>query len=324
MIFFARSGGSGLPVFLLALFALFLFAGGGQNLVPLVFLGMFFLLPVLLFRSAARRATQAIEYGQPYGPPPGSGYDPGYGGQQPVQQPRPVDPADVQSLLDRLGHDVRSLEVGDDAVSRQAMADASERYSTATGLLERARSQDQLRTAWLASVEGLHATRLVRGRLGLDQGPAPALPPGTGPQLQQKSRVEVDGREHVGAPGYEPGYSHWFPGGQYGGRYVPGGWYAQPFWPDSLMLGILSGWALGSLMTGGLYGGMYGDAGYGDGGAGGGESGDWGGGGDGGGGWDGGGDWGGGGGGWGDSGGGGGDWGGGDLGGGGDFGGGDW
>jgi hypothetical protein len=176
------------------------------------------------------------------------------------------------------------------------MADAAERYATSTSLLERARSQDQLRTAWLAAAEGLHATRLVRERLGLDPGPAPALPD-AGPHLQQRSRVAVDGEEHVGAPSYEPGRPHWFPGGQVSGRYVPGGWYATPFWPGSLVLGVLGGWALGSVVGGALRGGSVGwdlggggwSGGWGDGGgwSGGGGWGD-------GGGWSGGGGWGGG------------------------------
>lgn len=274
-------------------------SGGGAVLVfVLVFLGMFVLLPILFFTSAARSVRSGP--GRPWSEPP------------PPRPPAPpLDPAEVRSVLDRLGHDVRTLEPGDDVVSRQAMADASERYATASGQLEAAGSQDQLRTAWLAGVEGLHATRLVRQRLGLDPGPAPALPPPSGPQLQQRSRVLVDGREHIGSPTYQPGQPYWFPGGRYGRNEVPGGWYAEPFWPGDLMLGVLSGWALGSLMTGGMYGGMYG-AGWGDG--------------------DGGGDWAGsggdvGGGDWGGFGGGdvgGGDWGGfGDVGG-GDFGGGDW
>ena len=135
-----------------------------------------------------------------------------------------------------------------------------------------------MRTAWLAATEGLHATRLVRTKLGLDPGPAPALPPGTGPQLEQPSQVTFDGREYAGVPTYQPGYSHWFPGGRWGGGgYVPGGWYAEPFWPGGLVLGALGGWALGSLLSGpmlggwggydgGWYGGGYGDGGYGDGG----------------------------------------------------------
>jgi hypothetical protein len=215
----------------------------------------------------------------------------------------PVNAADVSSLRDRLGHDVRSLEPGDDPVSRQAMADASERYSTASTLLERASSDAQLRTAWLAAVEGLAATRTVRQRLGLDLGPPVPSLPGSGEQLTRHARVEVGGRGHVGAPHYEPGRPHYFPGGYYGRQHIPGGWYDAPFWPSALVLGGLAGWTLGGLTAGAMYGedlgyGMDGglDGGLDGGGDWSGGAGEWGGGG---GDWSGGaGEWGGGGGGW--------------------------
>lgn len=279
--------------------------GGGLALLLLVaFVVLFVVLPIALLR-AAHRAVAA----------PGPGW-------QAYEEPRwelpreptlpPVSPGEVASLRDRLGHDVRTLDPRGDRVAMQALADASERYSTCSALLERADSQAQLRTAWLAAAEGLSASRLVRTRLGLDPGPEIPLPP-SGPTLAGPTRIEVDGRAHVGGPTYGPGRAHWFPGGSYGGRYVPAGWYDAPFWPSALVLGGLG--ALGGLALGGLAAGaMFGDdldAGSGWGG------GDWGSGG--------GGDWGsGGGGGWGDGGGGG--WGGDDFGGGGggDWGGGDW
>lgn len=225
--------------------------GGSGLLFLLLFLGMFVLLPILFVRSAFRSSGVVARGSWPVGQQ--DGYDP-----QPAPQPapQPVHAAEVRSVVTRLAHDIGTLQAGDDQVARQAMADASERYATASAQLERARSQDQLRTSWLAAAEGLHATRLVRSRLGLDPGPAPALPPGSGPQLQHRSRVTVDGREHVGAPAYEPGHDHWFPGGRVGDRYVPGGWYAESFWPGSLVLGVLSGWALGSLMSGAVFGGL--------------------------------------------------------------------
>lgn len=166
----------------------------------------------------------------------------------------PVVPADVTSLQDRLGHEVRSLEPGDDPVARQAMADVSERYAMCGALLERAGSPAQLRTAWHAAVEGLTAARVVRQRLGLDPGPTIPLPPGHGPQLTQRARVDVGGTEHVGAPAYEPGRRHYFPGGYYGGRPVPGGWYGVPFWESAVVGGAVGG-LLGGLALGGLLGG---------------------------------------------------------------------
>ena len=332
MIFFARGGGGGLWVVLL-FGALLLFSSGGRGgAFPLLFLLLFVVVPFLFIRSASR-SVRVVHRGQ---------WRTTYPRQQPQRRrPPPVDPADVQTVVARLAHDVRTLDAGDDPVARQAMADASERHATASSLLERARSDDVLRTAWLAAAEGLHATRLVRTRRGLDPGPAPHLPPSTGPQLDRPATVTVAGRQHVGTPTYTPGNRHWFPGGRVDDTYVPGGWYRAPFWPGDLVLGALSFWALGSLLAGdGGFGGGFddgvdgdvdgggdgadggwdeggADAGGGWGGEGAGDGG-WG---DGGSGWDGGTQWGGG---WGDGGGGWGD-GGGDFGGdvGGDFGG-DW
>ena len=315
-------GGGGGIVLLVLLF--FLLAGGGSNAFPLVLMLAFFAVPFLLIRSFARRATPV---------PVGDGWDGGPGWQPLPQESAwepPAEPvlpavtaADVSSLRDRLGHDVSTLQPGEDPVARQAMADASERYSTASTLLERAGSDAQLRTAWLAAVEGLAAARVVRERLGLDPGPPVPQLPSAGPQLTRHARIDIEGRSHVGAPTYEPGRPHWFPGGYYGGRHVPGGWYDVPFWPSGLVLGALGGWALGGLLAGAMYGEDVGFGGGWDGGWDGGGFGGFGGGGDLGGGDFGGGDFGGGGGfgGGGDFGGfgGGGDFGGGDFGGGGDW-----
>lgn len=94
-----------------------------------------------------------------------------------LEQATPVHPVQVESLRDRLGHDVQTLVPGTDPVAQQALADASERFTTCSLLLERAESQPELRTAWLAAVEGLTACRLVRVRQGLDPGPEIPLPP---------------------------------------------------------------------------------------------------------------------------------------------------
>jgi len=264
--------------------------GGGLALLLLVAsLVLFVVLPIALLRAAHRAVSSPVR---------GSYEEPRWELPREPALP-PVSPGEVSSLRNRLGHDVRTLDPRGDRVAMQALADASERYSTSSALLERADSQAQLRTAWLAAAEGLSASRLVRTRLGLDPGPEIPLPP-SGPTLAGPTRIEVDGRPHVGGPAYGPGRAHWFPGGSYGGRYVPAGWYDVPFWPSALVLGGLG--ALGGLALGGLAAGaMFGDdldAGWGDGGWGAGGDGAWGSG-------DGGGDWGGGGGG--------GDWGGGDW-----------
>jgi len=236
--------------------------------------------------------------------------------------------AEVESLYQRLGNDVATLSPGDDATARQAMADASERYTATGALLSRSDidTVEELESAKRTAVEGLVAARVARQRLGLDPGPDPMPPPPPqAPQVQGQQRVRVGDQDYDGYDSYRPGASHYFGGGYYQGGYVPGGWYAQPFW-QSLLIPAIGFGGLGYALGGGFGGGFgYGGGGYGSGydtgfdrgfdegeergGGGGGDSG-----------WGGGGDFGGGGGGDGGWGGGGGDFGGG--GGGGDFGGG--
>ena len=213
--------------------------------------------------------------------------------------------ADVESLYNRLGADVSSLHPGDDEVSRQALADAAERYNATGALLSQADTPGEFEAARRTVVEGLTAARLVRTRQGLDPGPDVPPPPGQGPQLQAAERVRVGDDEYEGSPTYAPGRQHYWGGGNVGGRMVPGGWYGVPFW-ESMLIGSVIGSSIGGF--GGGFGGGYGGyhAGYeegvedaGGGGGGGFGGGDWGGGGFSGGDWGGGGggDWGGGGGG---------------------------
>ena len=203
--------------------------------------------------------------------------------------------ADVESLYGRLGADVSMLAAGDDDVARQALADAGERYTMTGALLARADTPGEFAAARRTAVEGLTASRVARERLGLDPGPEIPLPPGQGPQLQAPGRVQVGDEEYDGSPTYAPGRGHYYGGGILGGRVVPGGWYAVPFWETLLLGSILSG-GFGGFGGGGYEAGYeegvedagWGDGGFGDGGFqwGGGSigGGDWGGGGGGGGG----------------------------------------
>lgn len=159
--------------------------------------------------------------------------------------------ADVESLYGRLGADVSMLAAGDDDVARQALADAGERYTMTGALLARADTPGEFAAARRTAVEGLTAARVARQRLGLDPGPEIPLPPGQGPQLQAPGRVQVGDEEYEGSPTYAPGRGHYYGGGILGGRVVPGGWYAVPFWETLL---------LGSILSGGL--GGFGDGGY--------------------------------------------------------------
>jgi hypothetical protein len=82
--------------------------------------------------------------------------------------------AEVDALLGRLGRDVSTLDCGDDKANTQALADADERYETATVQFEHAQSVPELTVVRSIILEGLQSTRAVRTRLGLDPGPDPA------------------------------------------------------------------------------------------------------------------------------------------------------
>jgi len=228
--------------------------------------------------------------------------------------------AEVDSLYARLGSDVSTLNAGSDAVTQQALVDASERYTATGSLLADPRATPAvLAQAKRTAIEGIMATRIARQRLGLDLGPDPMpTPPPSAPQVQGSQPVTIDGQAYTGYGQYQPGAGHYFGGGSYQGSYIPGGWYSRPFWQTAAISAVAFG-GLGHALGGGFGGDGYerdDDGGSGGGGWGGDDrpnGGDWGGGGGGGGDWGGGGgggDWGGGGGG-GDWGGGGGDWGGG-------------
>ena len=213
--------------------------------------------------------------------------------------------ADVESLYNRLGSDVSTLDAKGDQLALQALSDASERYNATGSALATADTPGEFAAARRTAVEGLVAAQTARKQLGLDPGPEIPLPPGNGPQLTGEQRVRFGDQEYDGSPNYRPGNGHYYGGGNVNGQMVPGGWYSQPFWTPFLLGSVLSGGlGGGGLFGGGLFGGGYGGGGYergyeegrensqddyrGDGGGGG----DWGGGGGGGGG----GDWGGGGG----------------------------
>jgi len=161
--------------------------------------------------------------------------------------------ADVESLYNRLGSDVSSLPGGDDALVRQALSDAAERYNATGALLANADTPGEFAAARRTAVEGLIAARTAREKMGLDPGPEIPAPPGSGPQLTERQRVQVGDQEFEGSPDYEPGRGHYYGGGYHNGRAVPGGWYAFPFWETMLMTSVL---------TGGFGGGGFGGGGY--------------------------------------------------------------
>ncbi len=206
--------------------------------------------------------------------------------------------ADARRWVERLGGQVLSLTGTNDA-SRQAIADAAERYTAAGSQMEQAHSVAQARQVTETAYEGLYYVRAARTAMGIDPGPElPALP---GQQqagsVTENRDVDVEGHAYSASPTPSGRNRHYYPGGTVAGRAVPQGWYSEPGWRTALIGGA---WGLGSaLLFSSLFAGNSGVAyadGFGDGGGWG--DGSWGdgGGGDGGVGFDGGGDWGGGGG----------------------------
>lgn len=226
--------------------------------------------------------------------------------------------ADARRVIERLGGQVFVLTATDEA-AKQALADASERYTAASSQIDQATTAKQAELAKESAMEGLYYVRAARTAMGMDPGPELESLAGqrTAGTVTEDRRVEFEGREIEASPTPSQRTPNYYPGGRVAGRPVPAGWYSEPWWKPALVAGA---WGLGSaLLFSSLFSGMAGvgydaqafENGYGDGfqdgmdqgqldGAdAGGDGGDWGG----------------------DAGGG--DWGGGDWGGGGDFGGGD-
>lgn len=225
--------------------------------------------------------------------------------------------ADARRLIERLGGQVFALTGTDDA-SKQALADASERYTAASSQIDQANTTRQAELAKESAVEGLYYVRAARTAMGMDPGPELESLAGqrTAGVVTEDRRVDFEGRQIEASPTPSQRTPNYYPGGRVAGRPVPAGWYSEPWWKPALVAGA---WGVGSaLLFSTLFTGMSGvgydaqafENGYGDGFQDGLDQGQL----------DGSGDYGGGdaGGGW-DSGGG--DWGGGDWGGGGDFGG---
>src|SRR6476661_7264212 len=193
--------------------------------------------------------------------------------------------ADARRLIERLGGQVLNLTGTDDA-SKQAMADASERYTAASSQIDQATTARQAALAKESAIEGLYYVRAARTAMGMD--PGPELESLTGQRsagtVTEDRRINFEGREIEASPTPSGRTPNYYPGGRVAGRPVPAGWYSEPWWKPALVAGA---WGLGSMflfsaMFSGMAGVPYaaqgsgdagGDAG-GDGGDGGGDGGD--------------------------------------------------
>jgi hypothetical protein len=180
--------------------------------------------------------------------------------------------ADARRLIERLGGQVLNITGTDDA-SKQAMADASERYTAASSQIEQATTVRQAALAKESAIEGLYYVRAARTAMGMD--PGPELESLTGQKsagtVTEDRRINFEGREIEASPGPSQRTPNYYPGGRVAGRPVPAGWYSEPWWKPALVAGA---WGVGSvLLFDALFDGMHGvdygaqgfEQGYGDG-----------------------------------------------------------
>jgi len=165
--------------------------------------------------------------------------------------------ADARRVIERLGGQVLNLTGNDDA-SKQAMADASERYTAASSQIDQATTARQAVLAKQSALEGLYYVRAARQAMGMD--PGPELETLSGQQsagiVTEDRRVQVEGREIEASPTPSTGTPNYYPGGKVAGRPVPAGWYSEPWWKTALVAGA---WGVGSVLVfDALFSGMHG------------------------------------------------------------------
>lgn len=165
--------------------------------------------------------------------------------------------ADARRTIERLGGQVLGLTGTDDA-SKQALADASERFTAASSAIEQATTAAQASLAKESAIEGLYYVRAARVAMGMD--PGPELPTTTGQvqagRVTEDRSVAVEGRTMEASPQPSNRTPNYYPGGMVAGRPVPAGWYSEPWWKPALVAGA---WGAGSaLMFNALFDGMHG------------------------------------------------------------------
>ncbi|WP_040806086.1 hypothetical protein [Nocardia concava] len=180
--------------------------------------------------------------------------------------------ADARRVIERLGGQVYNLG-GTDPASKQALADAGERFNAAGSQIEQATTPAQARLAKETALEGLYYVRAARAAMGMDPGPAVPELDGqrSAGRVTEDRAIEFDGRRVEASPTPSPATPNYYPGGRVAGRPVPAGWYSEPWWKTALVAGA---WGVGSaVLFNALFSGMSGvgydtaafENGYGDG-----------------------------------------------------------
>lgn len=180
--------------------------------------------------------------------------------------------ADARRLIERLGGQVLNLTGTDDA-SKQALADAAERYTAAASQIDQATTVKQAALAKESAKEGLYYVRAARTAMGMDPGPELEGLDGqrSAGTVTENRSIEFEGRQIEASPNPSASTPNYYPGGRVAGRPVPAGWYSEPWWKPALVAGA---WGLGSaLLFSTMFSGMSGvgydaqafENGYGDG-----------------------------------------------------------
>lgn len=180
---------------------------------------------------------------------------------QDIARKRELDDAlsEARRWVERLGGQVMHL-IGTNPPAKQALADASERYTAAGSQLDLAKTVDQAGLAKETALEGLYYIRAAR--VAMDLNPGPTLPDeeerSRAGVVSEHRRVEVDGEIYEASPRPGPRTLHYYPGGAVAGRAVPRGWYNRPWWRSALVGGA---WGVGAgVLFGALFAGMAGIA----------------------------------------------------------------
>lgn len=180
--------------------------------------------------------------------------------------------ADARRVIERLGGQVLNLTGSDDA-SKQALADASERYTAASSQIDQATTAKQAALSKESAIEGLYYVRAARTAMGMDPGPELESLAGqrSAGAVTEDRKIDFEGRQIEASPTPSQRTPNYYPGGRVAGRPVPAGWYSEPWWKPALIAGA---WGLGSvLLFDALFSGMHGvnygaqgfESGYGDG-----------------------------------------------------------
>ncbi len=109
--------------------------------------------------------------------------------------------ADARQSIERLGGQVYNLTGSDDA-SRQALADAAERYNAAGSQIDQAATPVQARLAKQTALEGLYYIRAARVAMGMD--PGPEVPSIDGQKLPVRSPKTVRSNSRAARSPHHP------------------------------------------------------------------------------------------------------------------------